>query len=103
MVSQGVSMLWSSFTAPKKVRSLSLFLSTRPEFQRDADSCSLIYLQSAERLNMRMSELVENVSRKPIPPWTKTLLVEVMVNDEEGEDVEVSRPCFHPILFFFYH
>jgi ubiquitin-activating enzyme E1 len=38
---------------------------------------------------MRMSELVEHVSKKPIPPWTKNLLVEVMVNDEDDEDVEV--------------
>jgi len=36
-----------------------------------------------------MSELVESVSKKPIPPWTKNLLVEVMVNDEDDEDVEV--------------
>lgn len=39
---------------------------------------------------MRMSELVEHVSKKPIPPWTKALLVEVMVNDEDDEDVEVG-------------
>ena len=38
---------------------------------------------------MKMSELVEHVSKKPIPPWTKNLLVEVMVNDENDEDVEV--------------
>lgn len=41
-------------------------------------------------MGMRMSELVENVSKKPIAPWTKNLLVEVMVNDENDEDVEVS-------------
>lgn len=39
---------------------------------------------------MRFSELVEHVSKKPIPPWKKHLLVEVTVTDEEGEDVEVS-------------
>lgn len=39
---------------------------------------------------MKMSELVENVSKKPIPPHVKNLLVEVMVNDEDDEDVEVS-------------
>lgn len=37
-----------------------------------------------------MSEVVETVSKKPIAPWTKNLLVEVMVNDEDDEDVEVS-------------
>jgi ubiquitin-activating enzyme E1 len=48
-------------------------------------------VQAAERMGMRMSELVEHVGKKPIPSWTKNLLVEVMVNDEEDEDVEVSR------------
>ncbi|CAD6587418.1 MAG: hypothetical protein TREMPRED_004753, partial [Tremellales sp. Tagirdzhanova-0007] len=63
MVSQGVSMLWSAFVPQKK---------------------------TADRLKMKMSELVEHVSKKPIPPWTKNLLVEVMVNDENDEDVEVG-------------
>ncbi|KAK8864255.1 hypothetical protein IAR55_001501 [Kwoniella newhampshirensis] len=62
MVSSGVSMLWSSFVPAKK---------------------------TADRMTMKMSELVEHVSKKPIPPWTKNLLVEVMVNDENDEDVEV--------------
>lgn len=47
-------------------------------------------IQAADRMSMRMSELVEHVSKKPIPPWTKNLLVEVMVCDEDDEDVEVS-------------
>jgi hypothetical protein len=46
--------------------------------------------QSEERLPMKFSKLVENVSKKPIPPHTKHLLTEVMVMDEEGEDVEVN-------------
>jgi len=62
MVSQGVSMLWSSFIGKKK---------------------------SEERLPMKFSKLVEFVSRKPIPPHAKHLVVEIMVSDEEGEDVEV--------------
>ncbi|KAJ7591324.1 ubiquitin activating enzyme [Mycena floridula] len=62
MVSQGVSMLWSSFIGKKK---------------------------STERLPMKFSALVEHVSKKPIPPHVKHLIVEVMVSDEEGEDVEV--------------
>ncbi|ORX36807.1 putative ubiquitin activating enzyme [Kockovaella imperatae] len=68
MVSQGVSMLWSSFVPAKK---------------------------TADRLNMRMSELVEHVSKKPIEPWVKNLLVEVMVNDENDEDVEVPYCLVH--------
>lgn len=62
MVSQGVSMLWSSFVGKKK---------------------------SEERLPMRFSALAEHVSKKAIPPHVKHLLVEVMATDEEDEDVEV--------------
>ncbi|THV05471.1 ubiquitin activating enzyme [Dendrothele bispora CBS 962.96] len=62
MVSQGVSMLWSSFVGKKK---------------------------SEERLPMKFSKLVEHVSKKPVPPHVKHFIVEVMVSDEEGEDVEV--------------
>lgn len=32
---------------------------------------------------------METVSKKPIPPHSKYLVFELMVNDEEGEDVEV--------------
>lgn len=38
---------------------------------------------------MDMRKLVETVSRKPIPPTTKQLTVEITASDEEGEDVEV--------------
>ncbi|KAI0796316.1 ubiquitin activating enzyme [Irpex lacteus] len=62
MVSQGVSMLWSSFVGKKK---------------------------SEERLPLRFSKLVETVSKKPIPPHVKHLIVEVMASDEDYEDVEV--------------
>lgn len=46
-------------------------------------------MQSEERLPLKFSKLVELVSKKPIPPHVKHLIVEVMVTDEEGEDVEV--------------
>ncbi|KIY73793.1 ubiquitin activating enzyme [Cylindrobasidium torrendii FP15055 ss-10] len=62
MVSQGVSMLWSSFLAKKK---------------------------SEERLPLKFSKLVETVSKKPVPPHVKHLVTEIMVTDEEDEDVEV--------------
>ena len=38
---------------------------------------------------MKFSKLVETVSKKPIPSHVKHLIVEVMVTDVEGEDVEV--------------
>ncbi|KAI0347162.1 ubiquitin activating enzyme [Trametopsis cervina] len=62
MVSQGVSMLWSSFVPKKK---------------------------SEERLPLKFSKLVETVSKKPIPPHVKHLIVEIMASDEDYEDVEV--------------
>jgi hypothetical protein len=37
-----------------------------------------------------MSKLVETVSKKPIPPHVKAIIVEICANDTEGEDVEVS-------------
>jgi len=39
---------------------------------------------------MKFSKLVEHVSKKPIPPHVHHLVVEVMVSDETGEDVEVG-------------
>jgi len=39
---------------------------------------------------MKFSHLVEHVSKKPIPPHAKHLIVEIMVADESDEDVEVS-------------
>jgi len=62
MLSSGVSMLYSGFMPKKK---------------------------QEERLKMPLSTLVETVSKKPIPPHSKFLVFEMMVNDEEGEDVEV--------------
>lgn len=43
---------------------------------------------------MRFSRLVEHVSKKPLPLHSKHLLVEVMLTDEQGEDVEVSRTLY---------
>lgn len=68
MVSQGTSMLYSFFLPPKK---------------------------SQERLAMKFSDLVENVSKKALPEWQKSLLVEVMVTDEQDEDVDVPFVVVH--------
>ncbi|GAA5923643.1 E1 ubiquitin-activating protein UBA1 [Sporobolomyces koalae] len=42
-----------------------------------------------ERLPMPMSQLVETVSRKPIPEHVRDIVCEVMVTDDTDEDVEV--------------
>ncbi|CEP19174.1 hypothetical protein [Parasitella parasitica] len=62
MVSSGVSMLYSFFMNKKK---------------------------AAERLAMPLSEIVESVSKKPIPPHVRYVIFEICVNDAEDEDVDV--------------
>ncbi|TPX40486.1 hypothetical protein SeMB42_g05975 [Synchytrium endobioticum] len=62
MLSCGVSMLYSFFMPAKK---------------------------KEERLASKISKLVESISKKPIPPHVKSLIMEVCVYDRDGEDVEV--------------
>ncbi|KAF0354769.1 ubiquitin-activating emzyme E1 [Gigaspora margarita] len=42
-----------------------------------------------ERKNMKLSQLVETISKKPIPPHVKALTLEMCVNDRNDEEVEV--------------
>ncbi len=42
-----------------------------------------------ERTQMKMSTLIETVSKKPIPAHAQWVIVEIMADDLEGEDVEV--------------
>ena len=50
----------------------------------------LIFLDRLkDRLKKPMSEVVENVSNKKIPPHTRCLVFELCCNDTSGEDVEV--------------
>jgi ubiquitin-activating enzyme E1 len=62
MVSSGVSLLYASFYPPSKVR---------------------------DRLPMRMSKLVEHISKKAIPEHQKNVIFEVTAEDQTEEDVEV--------------
>lgn len=75
MVSSGVSMLFSSFMNKAKSKErLEMPCVTTHAVDTDAH---------------RMSTLIETVSKRPLPPHVKSVVVEVMCNDEEGEDVEV--------------
>jgi len=62
MVSEGVSMLWSSFVGKKK---------------------------SEERLPLPFTRLVETVSKKLVPNHVTFFIVEVMACDDQGDDVEL--------------
>ncbi|VDN99537.1 unnamed protein product [Rodentolepis nana] len=62
MLSQDVSMLYSFFMPANK---------------------------RTERLSMMMPRLVENVSKKTIPPHVKSLVFELCATDLDGEDLEV--------------
>ena len=66
-------------------------MSTNPNVGTITDHLSS---QNEERLPMKVSRLVETVGKKTIGPHIKHLIVEVMVSDEEGEDVEVRTPSF---------
>ena len=62
MLSVGSSLLYTNFSSKEKI---------------------------AERWNVKMSELVRIVSKKPIPEHVHFIVLEVLVNDTEGEEVEV--------------
>ncbi|KAL8692722.1 MAG: hypothetical protein Q9218_002311 [Villophora microphyllina] len=62
MLSSGVSLLYASFYPPKKRR---------------------------DRMGLKLSELVETISRKPIPEHQKNVIFEMTVEDQTKEDVEV--------------
>ena len=62
MLSSGVSLLYASFFPPSKMK---------------------------DRYALPLSKLVETISRKPIPEHQKEVIFEVVVEDLDGEDVEV--------------
>lgn len=62
MLSSGVSLLYASFFPPSKLK---------------------------DRYGLKLSKLVETISRKPIPEHQKEVIFEVVVEDLNEEDVEV--------------
>ncbi|CAA22354.2 ubiquitin activating enzyme E1 Uba1 [Schizosaccharomyces pombe] len=66
MLSSGVSLLYANFQPPKKL---------------------------AERLPLKISELVEQITKKKLEPFRKHLVLEICCDDANGEDVEVPFIC----------
>jgi len=62
MVSSGVSLLYASFYPPSKLK---------------------------DRLPLKMSKLVEYISKKPVPEHQKNVIFEVTAEDQTEEDVEI--------------
>lgn len=62
MLSSGVSLLYASFFPPAKLK---------------------------ERYGLKLSKLVEHISKKPIPAHQKEVIFEIVAEDVDEEDVEV--------------
>lgn len=62
MLSYDVSLLYASFLPPKKID---------------------------DRMDMKITELISSISKKPVPAHAKRLVLEICCDDENGEDVEV--------------
>ena len=90
-----IDMLWDRFETEDVTLQefLDQFQQTKGlEITMLSSGVSLLYAsfrKNAERLRMRMSELVETVSRRPIPEHQKNVILEITCDDAEGEDVEV--------------
>lgn len=91
--------LWSRFEVPENLllRDFLAYFKEHHQLTITMLSCNVSMLFSdfmpakkrEERLGMRMSELVETVSKTQIPPHVTHLLMEIMADDANGEDVEV--------------
>uniref|UniRef100_A0A5S6R0S6 E1 ubiquitin-activating enzyme n=1 Tax=Trichuris muris TaxID=70415 RepID=A0A5S6R0S6_TRIMR len=68
MLSQGVTMLFSFFLSPAKQK---------------------------ERMGMKISELIQTISGRPIPDGVKAVVLELMCTDGQGEDIEVPYVKYH--------
>lgn len=62
MLSSGVSLLYAAFFPPAKLK---------------------------ERMDLKLSQLIELVSKKPVPEHQKEVIFEVVAEDQNEEDVEV--------------
>lgn len=84
MLSSGVSLLYASFFPEKK--------------RQERQSMKLVLINRYIKMYFnnflyRITQLIELVSKKPVPEHKKTILLEICADDEHGEDVEVPYIC----------
>ena len=79
------------------------FFKTQHELEVTMLSCGQTMLYSffmpakklADRKGMKITQILESISSKPVAEHVKTLVLEMCVNDRDGEDVEVPSVCMH--------
>jgi ubiquitin-activating enzyme E1 len=89
MLSCGASMLYAFFLQGKKKEDRKNMRYIIRIFKK----LFLLLWRLIDLIN-RLSELVELIAKKPVPPHVKALTLEMVVNDRDGEDVEVSKNFF---------
>jgi ubiquitin-activating enzyme E1 len=91
--------LWDRFDVHGDITLRELIDSFKNDHQLEinmlSQNVSLLYsfflnaAKKEERLNMKISEIVKNITKKEIPKHVQALVLEICVNDKDGEDVDV--------------
>lgn len=89
MLSSGVSMLYTFFK-PKKQMDERKPMRCVPNVEVSPDR-----VLTSPFSPFRLSALVEQISKKPIPSYQKSLVLEMCVNGRDGEDVDVPYVKLH--------
>lgn len=88
--------LWDRFDIPQDLTLQELIDLFKNEHNLEVTmlTCGVSLLYSAfmpkkDRKSMKISRIVEQVTNKPIPSHAQSIVLEMCVNDQSGEDVEV--------------
>lgn len=92
-----IDKLWDRFEVPNFTLQnlIDHFEEKGLEITMLSSGVSLLYAaffpkaKNADRLKMKLSDVIELVSKKPVPAHQKKVIFEACVEDQSGEDVEV--------------
>ncbi|KAI3647417.1 hypothetical protein MP228_007638 [Amoeboaphelidium protococcarum] len=97
--------LWSKFDVQGNVtlKELLDYIKTKHELSVTmlSSGCSMLFSffmpkkKLEERLGMKMTDLIESVSKKPVPAHAKSLVCEICCDDRDEEDGEVPAVVIH--------